>query len=322
MKIQYTLSGLGNQIRQYAFVRFAERSHPGDKWVFDDSWFFMYNTGEEQRIEIERVFEVKLNRLSSCFDSETWTAIIQKRKSGMNMPQILMDMGIPIVAVDGKPYTLGEFSGKTIKTTGFQPEIIDLPYENIYYLAFYGKNTWFTTYRDENLAELVFPPLTSQKNQEYAEMIKSTMSVGIHVRRGDFKDCGLDLPVKYYKAGCKRVLDVYPDASFFIFSDELEWCMANAKELGFCLPKQTTYVDGNTGENNYVDMQLLSMCRGLVRNAESSFSQVAGWLNRNLEFDIKLTPEEGFVYKHPLGFDMKLAPTGEFASKHPPEYLP
>ena len=83
------------------------------------------------------------------------------------------------------------------------------------------------------------------------------------------------------------MLDEYPDAKFFVFSDDLAWCRRNADKMGLNLAGETVYIAGNEGEKSYIDMQLLSMCKGMIRSRDSSFSQVAGWLNKDLRFEIR-----------------------------------
>ena len=163
----------------------------------------------------------------------------------------------------------------------------------MYYYTFPAKKTWFEEYKDENFFELTFPELSDTRNQRYAEAINKKYSVGIHVRRGDFllPEINRIVPNDLFKSVCQNVILNHPNAHFFIFSDDLDWCRANEAKLGFDLAQSTTYIAGNTGPNSYIDMQLLSMCKGMIRNAESSFSQVAGWLNPHLEFDIKLKKE-------------------------------
>ena len=83
------------------------------------------------------------------------------------------------------------------------------------------------------------------KNIKYANRIKDSRSVGIHIRRGDFVTLGWDLPVEYYKQNCKKILEMYPDAVFFVFTDSIEWCKENESKLGLNLSGQTVYVEGN-----------------------------------------------------------------------------
>lgn len=319
MKIQLLSGNLGNQIRIYAFVRFAERMEPTDRWFFDDTNFFLgrlwsdpVDENDSSQIkmalsnDIERVFSLKLNLLSRYYDPETWKEVIKQRKKKYTFPQILLDMGEEIVLFEGRISATqindqAKFTGKTVfaggEHLGFHPEYVNLPYENIYYHAEWSNRKWFDAYAEENRKELQFPPLTDRQNLNYAKQIGDSYSIGIHVRRGDFHVVGWDLPTEAYKPVCQRIVDEHPKSHFFIFSDDSDWCHTNEKELGFDLAANTTYVSGNTGDNSYIDMQLLAMCKGMIRHAESSFSQVAGWLNPNLEFEIKIKPEPGYPYK-------------------------
>lgn len=309
MRIQYLECGLASQMRQYVFARYAERKHPGERWFFDDSDAFVRNG--HNGYELERIFGIKARMLSDCFNKQTWEHIIVRRRNallqqkkagipfqnrtGIILPQILLEKGVPITLVRSSKALGNEFwfDGDIIYTSGFDPEILELPYRNIYYYTYPAKRTWFEEFREENLLEFTFPRLLDETNQRFADMLNTSYSVGIHVRRGDFllPEINRAVPNENYKIACQQVMEEHPSAHFFIFSDDLEWCRANEKELGFDLSQSTTYVAGNTGKNSYIDMQLLSMCKGMIRNARSAFSQVAGWLNPNLEFEIKLKKE-------------------------------
>lgn len=318
MKIQSMDGNLANQIRQYIFVRYAQRKKPHEKWFIDDSAFFVRDCHTEielasefkkvmiLRYEVQTVFEIKLNRLSEFYEKTIWNEIVRQRRKGIGIYQTLFDMGKDIVLFEGRvnekqATNQAHFSGAIIKPEsehlGFHPEYIDFPYENIYYHAEWASRKWFDAYAEENRRELQFPALTDEQNLDYAEQIQNSYSVGIHIRRGDFQNVGWDLPAEAYKPPCQGTVEEHPDAHFFIFSDDLVWCQVHEKELGLDLARQTTYVSGNTGAKSYIDMQLLSMCKGIIRNAESSFSQVAGWLDKDLEFEIKIKPEAGYPYK-------------------------
>ena len=188
------------------------------------------------------------------------------------------------------------FTGEIIQPegkVGFNPAYVTLPRENVYYHCNWSKKDWFMSYREENLVELAFPSLPDNRNIEYADMIANSFSVGIHVRRGDFLPEGFDLPSECNYPVCAEIVSQHRNTQFFVFSDDIPWCKENQKEMGLDLAAKTTYVSGNVGKNSYIDMQLLSMCRGIVRNELSSFSQVAGWLNRSLQFEVKLSPRIG-----------------------------
>lgn len=95
-------------------------------------------------------------------------------------------------------------------------------FKNIYYHGNMFEENWFLSYKAENRAELTFPPLSSDRNLRYADMIRSSFSVGIHVRRGDFVQLGLDVPIEIYREGCEKAVERCPKAQFFVFSNDLE----------------------------------------------------------------------------------------------------
>lgn len=286
MKIQMINGGLANQIQQFVFARYIERHFPEEKVIFDDSMIYAHPI--HNGFELESVFGLKLNLLSYLVNDEAYQKVIQWGVKGIWLPEILLTIGIPIVLINDYFSHKPHFSGESIIIRGFEEEVIKLPYTNLYYLGVWSDRRWFSAYEKENLAELEFPELTDKKNLEYAENICKGMSVGIHIRRGDFLSLGWSVPKDIYKKTCMFVLERYSDVRFFIFSDDLEWCRGHAEELGFELTDRVKYVSGNTNGKNYVDMQLLSMCKGIIRPAQSTFSQVAGWLDKNLEFEIPL----------------------------------
>lgn len=287
MKLQYLAYGLGNQILQYVFARYVERRSPQQPVIFDDTFFYIRDPVPHNGFELESVFGLHLHQLSHYLDYDTWDILLSLKKKGIFLPQVLLDAGMPI-AVASQAIDLSFFRGITITRNEITSEIWKLPFHNIYYYDWWFDSYWFEADKKENLAELTFPTLKDNRNLEYAEKIQNNFSVGIHVRRSDFVKYGWAVPEGEYLRACKSVLAQNPDAWFFIFSDEVDWCRSNAMHLGFNLSAHTIYVEGNVLGKNYIDMQLLSMCYGIIRPGLSTFSKVAAYLNRNLSFDIEL----------------------------------
>lgn len=295
MKIQFLNGGLANQIFQYIFVRFAELYHPVEAWYFDDSFFFVNHM--HNGYELEKVFGIKANLLSNYFDPDVWKEIIARKKEGVSLPQTILDMGMPIVmlteTLNYKRHN--PFNGQVslIRANQFCPEIITQQEDNTYYHGYWINKNWLGQYKQEILSELTFPQLTDENNLRYADMINNCCSVGIHVRRGDFIELGWDLSAEYYRENCEKVLENHPEAKFFIFTDDLAWCKENAEISGFNLSADTTYITGNTNGKNYIDLQLLSMCRGIIMS-NSSFCYLAALLSNQLQFAINPTDREIF----------------------------
>lgn len=294
MRIVYIGGGLANQLYQYMFYRYAQRCCPEETWYLDNS-VYSANTCHNG-YELEKILGIQAKMLSSCFDEDAWKKIIQlrKKRTGMTaMPEILSDMGVSLTVIaEMTEYDFSNFPYKEkilrIPDLQFHPEILRIPEENIYYIGNWCNKQWFAQYREENLAELAFPKLTDSQNLRYADMICSCLSVGIHVRRGDFVPNGAALPLGYYQHSCKRILDAYPNANFFVFSDDVDWCRANEEVLGFNLAPRTVYVTGNDHGKNYIDAQLMSLCRGFIMS-NSGFCNLARLMNQNLKFWINPT---------------------------------
>lgn len=287
MKISLLNGGLGNQVFQYIFARFGERYCLGEPWYLDDSFFFTENV--HNGYELEKVFGIKANLLSNYFEQDVWNEIIRLQKEEkLSMPQIFLNMGLPVVVV--KESEDVDFKGAVVKTemNGFYPEIIKLPYENLYYHGYWINGDWFYHYREQMMEELRFPELKDEKNRKYAEQIQNSFSVGIHIRRGDFVTIGWDMPPEYYENACKNVIAENSEAIFFVVSDDIEWCRENEKKLGLNLAKDTIYISGNIDGKNYIDMQLLSMCRGMIMS-NSSFCYLAALMDYNLELVVNPT---------------------------------
>lgn len=285
MKIQYLNGGLANQVFQYIFVRFAELHNPqSDPWLIDDSFFFVQNV--HNGYELEKVFGIQANLLSKYFEEDVWQELIRNKKSGISIPQAFKNMGVDIQMVsEASNYPEhNPFDGNIyqIHTNEFHPEITCLPLPNIYYHGYWINTGWFHAYADILRKELTFPLIDDERNTDYATQISNSLSIGVHIRRGDYVTIGWTLENNYYLQSMTALIKKYPKAAFFIFSDDLDWCESHAHELGFDLTNRIVYVKGNNHGQNFRDLQLMSMCKGLLMS-NSAFCFLAALLNTNLE---------------------------------------
>lgn len=119
-----------------------------------------------------------------------------------------------------------------------------------------------------------------ERNAAVRDEIVGSNSVSLHVRRGDYyddehkNDFGAYSTQKYYTRAIEMELKDNPSAHFFVFSDDIEWAKANIK-----VPR-ATFVSGNSGNDSWKDMHLMSLCRHNII-ANSTFSWWAASLNKN-----------------------------------------
>jgi hypothetical protein len=307
MDMVYMNGGLGNQVFQYIFARYIEET-TGERVLIDDMHYFLLENEIKHNItntpantqdkythngyEIEYVFPnvTKPLLLSEYFDKDVWDYMKEETKKSplqrLGVVRQLLENGLDL-SVLAEAVDMNELDGLTCpiyRSAGncYNSAITSLP-GDIYYYGYWINPGWFNRYRDVFLKEFAFKPITDEKNKQYENDIKNTLSVGVHIRRGDFVRLGWTVKDEYYHSAVTQLNKINKDIVFFVFSDDLEWCKENKTQLGF-RKKNTVFVEGNYDyKNNYIDMQLMSMCDILIEGA-SSFSYLASLLNQNPDF--------------------------------------
>lgn len=294
MKIQFLNGGLANQAFQYIFARYYELSHPGEIMYMDDSYFALNSV--HNGYELEKVFGIKPHMLSSCFDEEVWEFILEERKGGKSVPQILCENDIPFtmlseVGENHKHFNPFEGVVKCIPCNEYHPQVLDMP-GDIYYHGYWINKGWFARYRENFLKEFQFPKLADYLNRELLHRIQRTDSVSVHIRRGDFVTLGWAMAPDFYPKLVQAFLEHASDKwELFVFSDDIAWCKENQSVLGFDAFRHITYVEGNIQGKNYIDMQLMSQCKGMIMS-NSAFCYLAALLNTRRTVCINPTPRE------------------------------
>ena len=129
--------------------------------------------------------------------------------------------------------------------------------------------------------EFLLKPPMSDKDRIFSELISTSNSVSIHIRRGDYlpgtyndqvSDC---LSLGYYKNAVDMLKGKVINPIFFVFSDDMDWVEKNLK-----IEQQVFFVHHNSSDTNYQDLRLMSLCKHNII-ANSSFSWWAAWLNSN-----------------------------------------
>lgn len=160
----------------------------------------------------------------------------------------------------------------------------------------------------------ISPHSLSGANLELFEKIKSSPSVAIHIRRGDYVSdaathqthgvCELDY---FYKAIQQIEEKRNHPLELFIFSDDQDWVKANWKKQ----KHPTHFVTGNysgsfDGNKDSIDLMLMSACKDQIIS-NSSFSWWAAWLNETAD---KTVIAPGRWFKSSLHNDSTVIPKG------------
>lgn len=165
----------------------------------------------------------------------------------------------------------------------FKNKVFSLPQE-AYIEGHWVHQGYFLDIRELLIREFELLHDLDARNTAFLEMIRSSRhSVSLHVRRGDYVSdpktneyhgvCSLE----YYQRAIARINGEYPNAVFFIFSDDLNWVRDN-----LLIDREHHFVDANSSLLPHLDMALLMSCDHHII-ANSTFSWWGAWLAGNPE---------------------------------------
>lgn len=169
----------------------------------------------------------------------------------------------------------------------FDPQVLNRG--SAYLTGYFQSELYFKDIEDQVREAFVFQPVIFEKLSEdrrerilsYRKRIEDSLSVSIHLRRGDYLTSseiyGGNCTEKYYKSGIALIREKYPEAEFFVFSNDDAW---TKKWILDSFPGDTGFVvvEGAPEEEGYLDLYLMSRCRHHIL-ANSSFSWWGAYLN-------------------------------------------
>ena len=260
--------GLGNQLFQYAIGRYLSVKN-NDTLTLDNSFLNITNaTGYTLRNYELDIFPITPRILNKeKYFGSSITSRIRTPLSGIRY--------------------INEPSFK------FIPEVSNWK-GDVYLEGYWQSEKYFCKIANIIRDDLKFSPVLNEDNSKVALQINSCNSVSIHIRRTDY--IGRDgaatyhyvCPITYYLNAIEWIVKLFPDAVFFIFSDDISW-VRNNLQIGY----PHYFINQNYGKQSYVDMQLMSMCKHHII-ANSSFSWWGAWLNKYEQKKV-IAPERWFT---------------------------
>jgi hypothetical protein len=163
----------------------------------------------------------------------------------------------------------------------FKPEYLR-PAKGIkFYVGGWHSEKYFIDIKDTILQTFQFNNESIEKeNLDILKQIKTSNSVSIHIRRGDFLDTdnygklGAVCTLNYFLMAIRKMETFVENPHFFLFTNDHSWVKTNFKEPGF------TLIDINTSKSSWKDMFLISNCSHHI-NSNGSFSWWSSWLSQN-----------------------------------------
>ena len=276
-------AGLGNQMFQYAFYLSLKKKWDGRHDVQIDNTIC-----RARGYELEKVFGIKCGKHDTVNPAvEQWflrkvIALIRKT----NMRKI-------------------RFRNQIIDlTSGYWPEIMEIDSEQIEYYGCWQSENYFSDVKEEVKQAFRFPEVTEEKNKKLIQQLQQSESVSIHVRRGDFLKFPQYINLgesDYYQHAIEYIKKHVKKPVFVVFSDDVEWC----KEY-ILRDEKCCFVDWNTGDKSFRDMQLMSICKHNII-ANSTFSWWGAWINENKN---KIVVAPSKIYSEKKYDDSEYIPEG------------
>lgn len=171
--------------------------------------------------------------------------------------------------------------------------------EMIYADGYYQSEKYFADHREALLRQFVPAYEPEEEFSQALDEVKATLSVAVHVRRGDFIKGANDpnpnhylLGEQYYHNALRYMSEKLPaDTVYYWFSDDMDWVKT-------CFGEKANYkfISLHTGNGDIDEMQVMKHCRHIIA-ANSTFSWWGAWLNENPNA-IKTVPEKRFGNLH------------------------
>lgn len=152
---------------------------------------------------------------------------------------------------------------------------------------------YFEGVADDLRRELQFRHAPDPENARMIDLIESSASVSLHVRRGDYVSNAAfsaalgACDAGYYRRAVAKISSEIPNPKFFVFSDDADWAASNLE-----LPGNTVFMRHNLGRSDVVDFRLMTHCKHFIV-ANSSFSWWGAWLSPRKDKCV-IAPERWF----------------------------
>lgn len=254
--------GMANQMWQFALAYTAHRNS-GLPIQLDLSWY--KQGGKDDLGNPNRLFLL--------------TEIFEKVQNHITLPHIkchsILDKLFILVFGDG--------DGKRT-SFDYDPSALS-PHFSKYYIEYREGYRWVDRYREELSEIFDFTPILSSYESEICRLINDSCSVALHIRKGDFVG-SLSFDVcsdSYYLRAIKHMLDLHPEAHFFVFSNDENY----AEQLMRCSGVAYTLLKQRSEERPQVDFYLMKRCKHAIIS-NSGFSFLPAYLTYSTSKDVIL----------------------------------
>lgn len=270
------MGGLGNQMFQYAFGRcLAVRRRV--ELRLDLRWFEENRSRQYRLDSFPIAASIASARDTEMLTREGWCGLAQRVTSGLppstwhRMPRTVMEQNLRY------DHSHGERLADYLHYTGYwQCEKYFLPIADELRKTFHSRHARSAGFR------------------HWSEMILGAQSVSIHVRRGDYLHDEASnrvhgtCEIEYFRAAMRIISGRVPNAHYFLFCEDPDWCRDFFKDDASAL-----IVDLTGEESDLEQLDLMRLCRHHIIS-NSTFGWWGAWLATEGD-SIVIAPRQWFA---------------------------
>lgn len=281
MDVVIIFNGLGNQMSQYAFYLKKKKLSKSTKFLFSKKSQKIHNGYELDNVFGIKYYDTLINKMLFL----VFRIVGYKKLPFISKPviRIFNFFGIKIIN-ENDDYN-------------FHPDYL-IPSGGIkFYVGGWHSEKYFVDINDEVLNTFKFNfENIGKENLEVYKQIKSSQSVSVHIRRGDFLDpanykkYGAVCTLNYFLSAIDKIKSLVENPHFYFFTNDHAWVSNNFTGSNF------TIININTASDSWKDMFLISNCLHNI-NSNGSFSLWSSRLNKN-ENKIVIVPRNFMVDKY------------------------
>ena len=257
------LSGLGNQLFQYAAARYYARQYGAALRIAIDLPRNATSHGYPRPYLLSHF----------CIPAQAQTLTRGERLVLSERPSRQLARRLYCKARSIQVFTEPQPRRYTfLRDLPLQPGI-----ETLYLVGYWQAYPFVESMATELREDFQFRAAASGKTLDVLRHIGQQRNpVSLHMRRGDYTlaaEGNIALPMDYYRRGIAYLRERLDDATFFVFSDDIAFARAN-------LPPglAAIFVDHNEDATAHDDLRLMAACHHhLIAN--STFSWWGAWLN-------------------------------------------
>jgi hypothetical protein len=266
MIVSRLIGGLGNQMFQYALAK--KLAIKNNTEVYFDLHLLLDHTSTKKK-QVNRNFDLDIFNFSKRFISKDES----NKFNGLKTNSVTLKILIKLKKII--------FPLKIIieKNRGFDKQILNTK-NNYCIVGSFQSPRYFDDIRNDILRDFIIKEEFIEKSNQSEKIIKNKITVSVHFRRGDYltnnyyKDIFGELPMSYYKEAYKIFNTKFPNASYFIFSDDIKWVKNNISIF-----KNATFIENSSSKKGMAtDLFQMTICdHHIISN--STFAWWGAWLN-------------------------------------------